>query len=95
MTAREYVDVRKEFFSSTFRNNLVEGAKSRMKFHRDAASYESAAVKAASILVDTIGTAPVVAAVAEACLAELNRRAKSEADGHDEAAAALREAIKA
>ena len=93
MTAREYTDLRKEFYSSTLRLDLTEGVKHRLKFHRDAASYESTRVKAASILLDVVGSPDVVKAVAEACLAELERRGRAEADGLDEKATQLRDAI--
>ena len=94
MTAREYTDIRKELTGAFLRNTLVEGAKERLKFERDRASYEGSQVKAASIILDVLGTPPVLKAVAEACIAELNRRAAAEADTHDEAAAQLREAVK-
>lgn len=93
MTAREYTDLRKEFYSSTLRLDLTEGVKHRLKFHRDQASYDSTRVKAASILLDVVGSPEVVKAVTEACLAELKRRGRSEADGLDEKATQLRDAI--
>ena len=94
MTSFEYRDIRKELTSAFLRNNMIEGAKNRLKFHRDEASYEGVHVKAASILLDVLGTTEVVKFVCEACIKELNRRAANEADGHEMSAQQLREAIK-
>lgn len=93
MTPQEYRDIRKELTSAFLRNTLVEGAKERLKFERDRASYEGVHVKAANIMLDVLGSVEVVKAICEACLKELNRRAANEADGHEEQAAQLREAI--
>ena len=94
MTANDYGDIRKEIYSSSLRLDLVEGAKARLKFHRDASSYESARVKAANILLDVVGKPEIVKAVSEACLAELRRRGESEAGGLEDKAEKLRAAIK-
>ena len=93
MTPQDYRALRTDLTSPFLRNTLVEGIKARLKYERDQASCEGAHVKAAGILLDVVGTAEVVKAVCEACLAELNRRAKSEAEAKEKAAAQLRDAI--
>ena len=93
MTPQDYRALRTDLTSAFLRNTLVEGAKERLKFERDRASCEGSQVKAAGILLDVLGTVPVVKFIAEECLKELNRRAAGEADAHEEAAAQLRDAI--
>lgn len=93
MTAQEFLDLANEFQPDILRMELVEGAKHRYKFQKDAASYESSRVKASSILLEVVGSPAIVKAVSGACVAEAKRRARNEADAMDEKAKQLRDAI--